>query len=53
MKTKVINILSSIKRLRTDLRINKDVSKCVDTEQSNERINDGKSFDDVLCSIGK
>lgn len=48
MKTKA-NILSSIKRLRADLRVNK---KCVDTEQCDQGTNDGISFDDALSSIG-
>lgn len=52
MKTKE-QFLSSIKRLKADLREKKYVSKSVDTEQCNQGTKNGISFDDALSSIGK
>lgn len=52
MKTKV-DILSSIKRLRDDLRLKRYSADSVDAEKSNEGTKDGISFDDALSSIGK
>lgn len=52
MKTKE-NILSSIKRLRADLlRVKKDVTESIDTEQCDQGTKDGISFDDALSTIG-
>lgn len=52
MKTKV-DILSSIKRLRDDLRLKRYSADSIDAEKSNNGTKEGISFDDALSSIGK